>query len=987
MFSGGRPSRIGRAPYPVSLDVGSGIPIWKSVGVNVDAAGSSFVGRGEELAVFREACARVRQGSPAAVLVGGEAGVGKSRLVAEFTAGLSKRELVLLGGCVELGANGLAFAPFAAVLRTLVRELGVAGVSEVLPYGEARELGRLLPALGSSGGDGADGMARARLFEEFLALLAGVAEQRSIVLVIEDMHWADRSSRELLSFLLRNQHAVPGLLVIATHRSDQMQRSHPLRRLWAELDRLAWVRRFELGRMTKNEVISRLRGLLGREPDARLGEEIFRRSAGNPLFVEALSAGADAPVPESIRDLLLTPLEQLPARTRQVVRAAAVSGVRVGHPLLSAVTELDDAALTSELRPAAESNLMLVEENGYSFRHALVREVLYEDMLPGERTLLHVRYADALEKDSSLASDGRAAVESAHHWYASKRRPARALAASWRAAAEASASLAYAEQLHMLLQVLELWECVPDAADQIATSRDEVVEKAVHAGMAAGEGGRAMELIAAALPENGDPVRAGRLLTCRGELRFVLGLPGDVADLREAALLIPDGHDLRASVLNTLANRLLTIPREEEGRAAAREAMAAARATGDPRSEIIATVNLAYAQARAGDIDAHLPHLVAARAMADRIGDHSALMHAYRCEADVLQSAGRYEQAAEAARHGLRTAAEAGLARTSGPTQAGNLAEALIALGRWDEATEVIDHVLDLTPPPSLHAYLLVLRGTIALGRGDLDLARTCTDYAREVFTRGTSYAQDHLLLVHLEVDLRLAQGRRPDAMRLVEQALTTDEIETSPRYLWPVIEAGARAGVTGLDGTAAALPVIGPVQRAHQLTFTAETRSPDRWDRVAAAWADLRQPYPQALALLRAAEVAADAGDRALAQSHLSRAAAHADRLSAHPLRTRIDRLARLARISLTPANGSRAEDGQKRFDLTPREREVLDLIADGRTNRQIAEELFISVKTAGNHVSSILAKLGATSRLQAATTAHRHQLIRTTGEDMGSE
>jgi DNA-binding CsgD family transcriptional regulator/tetratricopeptide (TPR) repeat protein len=942
------------------------------------------VGRDEELAVLGEACARVQEGSPAAVLIGGEAGVGKSRLVAEFTSRLPGKGLVLVGGCVELGANGLAFAPFTAVLRGLVREFGVAGVAEVLPHGEARELGRLLPILGPSSRDGADGMARARLFEEFLALFAGLAEQkRSIVLIIEDMHWADRSSRELLGFLARNQHAAPGLLVIVTHRSDQLHRSHPLRRLWAELDRLAWVRRLELGRMTKSEVIDQLRGLLGHEPDAELSEEIFRRSAGNPLFVEALSVRADAPVPESIRDLLLTPLELLPAQTRRVVRAAAAGGVRVGHALLSAVTKLDDAALTEALRPAVGSNLMLVEENAYVFRHALVREVLYEDMLPGDRTVLHVRYAEVLEKNSSLVPAGRAAVESAHHWYASKRHPDRALAASWRAAAEALASLAYAEQLHTLLQVLRLWECVPDAAGQIATSRAEVLEKAVHAAMAAGEGTRAMELITAALSENQDAVRASRLLAWRGELRFALGLPGDLADLREAALLIPAGHDARASVLNTLANRLLTIPREEEGRAVAREAIAAAQATGDRRSEIMAVINLAYAQARAGDIDGKLPHLVAARATADRIGDHGVLMHAYRCEADVLQGAGRYEQATEASRHGLRAAAGAGLARTSGPTQAGNLAEALIALGRWDEATEMIEHGLDLTPTPSLHAYLLVLRGTIALARGDLNLAQTCTSYAREVFTRGTPYAQDYLLLVRLEVDLRLAQDRRPAAVRLVEQALTTDEIETSPRYLWPVIAAGARAGVTGLDETVSALPVIGPVQRADQLTFTAETGRPDLWDRVAAAWADLHQPYPQALALVRAAEVAVEAGDRALAHSHLSRAASHADQLSARPLRTRIDRLARLARISLTPADEPHVQDGQQDFGLTPREREVLDLVADGRTNRQIAEELFISIKTAGTHVSSILAKLGVTSRLQAATTAHRHRLIRTDGRN----
>jgi len=310
---------------------------------------------------------------------------------------------------------------------------------------------------------------------------------------------------------------------------------------------------------------------------------------------------------------------------------------------------------------------------------------------------------------------------------------------------------------------------------------------------------------------------------------------------------------------------------------------------------------------------------------------------------------------------------------------AGNLAEALIALGRWDEATETIDHALGQSPPPNPHAYLLVLRGSIALARGDLDLARTCAGYAREVFTGATPYAQDHLLLVRLEIDLRLAERRRPDAARLAEQVLSGDEFEPSPRYLWPVLEAAARAGATGLAGKAAALPVVGPVQHAHRLTFTAETSGPGQWESVAAAWADLHQPYPEALALLRAAEAAAEAGDRALTRSHLSRAAAHADRLSAHPLRTRIDRLARLSRVSLTPAGGPHADAGRERFGLTPREREVLDLIADGRTNRQIAEELFISIKTAGNHVSSILAKLGAAGRVQAAAIAHRHGLIRT--------
>ncbi|MEU6781245.1 response regulator transcription factor [Nonomuraea angiospora] len=522
----------------------------------------------------------------------------------------------------------------------------------------------------------------------------------------------------------------------------------------------------------------------------------------------------------------------------------------------------------------------------------------------------------------------------------------------------------------MLLRVLELWDQAPDPA----TSKADVLDEAIRAAIAAGENSAAVQLVETALSAEIDPARAGWLIAHRGELRHLLGLPGDLDDLREAARLTPVEHPARATVLNLLANRLLTVPLEEEGRLAAREALDAARAAGEAKAEVIATVNLTYARARAGDLDAQLPHLIDAQATARRIGDQGALLHACRCEADVLQGAGRYAEAAEAARRGLAAATRAGLARTAGPTHAGNLAEALIALGRWDEAAEIVEHALRVTPTPSLRAYLMVPAGTIALARGDLAGAEQAAAHAREVFTRGTAYAQDHLLLVRLEVDLRMAQGRAADAARLVAEALGGGR--TSPRYLWPVIDAGASLPVPGLPATAAALPVIGPVQEAHRLACAAATGQPGLWGSVAAAWRALRQPYPQALALLRAAEHAAEAGDRAAASAHLADAAREAGRLRADPLSARIERLARLARIPLA-ARGGTEPAGEREFGLTPRERDVLRLVADGRTNRQIAEELFISVKTAGAHVSNILAKLGVRSRVQAATAAHRHELI----------
>jgi predicted ATPase/DNA-binding CsgD family transcriptional regulator len=987
-----------------------------------------FVGRDRELSFLADAFTAAGDwggDNTAAVLLGGDAGVGKSRLVTEFTSGLDGRARVLTGGCLELGENGLPFAPFTAVLRGLVRDVGVDGVVQLLPGGAARELGRLLPALGQLDGQPDADLARARLFEEVIALLQGLVERQPVILVIEDIHWADRSSRDLLSFVVGNQPSVPGLLTLVTYRSDQLGRGHPLRPLLAELARFSWVRRLDLDPLSKSGVSAQLRGLLGGEPASELLDGIYRRSEGNPLFVQALlAAGAadEAPVPGSVRDLLAAPLQRLPGTARDVIRAAACSGVRVGHALLAEVTDLGDAGLSQALRPAVDWNLLLVAEDAYVFRHALIREVVYADLLPGERALLHVRYAEALEREALLASPGRVAVELAYHWRAAGRAHAsKALTAAWRAAEAARESVAYAEQLQMLSQVLELWESVPDAVEQVGADHVAVLETAIQAAVSAGEGEAATALITRALTEidtDTDPGRAGQVLRHRGELRYALGLPGDIDDLRAAARLVPPGHPARAAVLNTLANRLLTIPYEEEGRAAAQEAILAAQQAGDARSELTAAINLAYAGACAGDLDGELPRLAEARAAAERLGDTGALLHAYRCEADVLQAAGRHEPAAAAARSGLTVATQAGLARTAGPTHAGNLAEALISLGRWDEAVEILEHALELTPTPNLRAYLQVLRGAVALARGDLAVAEAAMEYAHEVFTRGTSYAQDHLLLIEAEVDLRVAQDRPAAATTLIERTLANQNAERSPRYLWPVLTAAARAVTASsarpdrgpaadrgvllahLRALSARLPVIGPVQRAQQLTFAAETASspdsagttrqtakpdgPAAWDRAAAAWADLAQPYPQAKTLLRAAAAAVDAGDRNAAAERLRRAAGHAELLAAHPLRAQIDQLARLARISLDDGTrgtaGPSAEPGEqirRSLGLTPRELEVLRLLAQGSTNRQIAEKLFISVKTASVHVSNILTKLDVSSRVQAATAAHRLNLV----------
>ena len=352
------------------------------------ASSPVLVGRAEQMAALEAAFVSVRQGGPSAVLLGGEAGVGKSRLVSDFSrTAASAGARVLTGGCLELGTDGLPFAPFTAVLRDLVHEMGADAVASMLPGRTTRGLARLLPELGEpdTGGDPAE--ARARLFEEVLRALEYLTRHSPLVLVIEDAHWADRSSRDLLTFLIGNQRSLSGLLIVVTYRSDELHRTHPLRPLLASLDRIAWVERIELQRLTRQDTSELAVRILGREPDGDLAEALYHRSEGNPLFIEALlccDGEISRELPESLRDLLLESVRRLPEDTQEVLRVASAGGASTGHLLLAAVSGLDDAALTRAVRPAVTANVLHPSGDGYAFRHELIREAVHDDLLPGE---------------------------------------------------------------------------------------------------------------------------------------------------------------------------------------------------------------------------------------------------------------------------------------------------------------------------------------------------------------------------------------------------------------------------------------------------------------------------------------------------------------------------------------------------------------------------------------------------------------------------
>jgi len=1025
-----------------------------------------LVGRAGEISRLRSAFAAVREGTPATVLVGGEAGVGKTRLISEFAAteqGAGAR--VLTGGCLQLGADGLPFAPFTAVLRDLVRELGAEAIAGLLGGRAIRELARLLPELGEPPSGGDQGEARARLFEQVLVLLEHLAERAPVILAIEDAHWADRSSRDLLSFLVRNQRALEGVLVVVTYRSDELHRTHPLRPLIAELDRIEWVERMDLPSLTRREAGEFASRILGSPLDAPQADRLYRRTGGNPLFLETLltSQAADGgELPDTLRDLLLISVHRLPEESQELLRVASAGGERVGHALLAAVSGLSPDELTRVLRPAVTANTLLTEADDYVFRHALIREAVHEDLLPGEHGRLHARFARAIDADRSLVPPDRAQIEMAHHWYAAHD-VTWALASAWQAAADAGQALAHAERLALVERVLELWDQVPDAAERIGASHSEVLEEAVEAAYDAGEVERGTALATAALKEldPAEPARVAPLLGRRAEFHRQLGRDNS-ADLKRALDLVP------ADEAPAARTKILVCAvchggrhRPEDG-PMAQEALTLARRAGDSASEASALLTLAVTLCDPGGMavpgSETLSLVAQARSIAGGANAYKTMQHVAIDESHLLEGAGEHDAAAEVARQGMADAEAYGLFRTSGTFLAINLAEPLMALGRWDEAIEVLEHARELSPPPINQTALDVVAGLIAAARGDAAAAARWAAAARAVLDTARFKDQHHLPLAQLDIDTAIAAGDPAAAMAAATDALDRYDLPGSiTRYGWPVFVSGARACTAALrqasvrrdvplrekaaallgrlGGIVAEFGAFGPVQEGWRQTFRAvalqaqqlsaaagtagSSAAPENpadpgnsatpggpedlctaWDAAAAAWAVVRQPYQEAEARASAAAAAVAAGDRDRAATRLRRAATLAAGLRAAPLSDEITRLSRrvLRPVSDRSAAGTAGDPagsagpagpagaanstgpygpaGQAEpvpLGLTARELEVLELVAAGRSNREIAGELFISAKTASVHVSNILAKLGVGSRGEAAATAYR--------------
>jgi DNA-binding CsgD family transcriptional regulator/tetratricopeptide (TPR) repeat protein/acylphosphatase len=988
---------------------------------------AAFIGRAEPLGALEAGLERAAAGEPGAFLVGGEAGVGKTRLVSEFgVRAEAAGARVTTGGCVELSGGVAPLLPVVEALRRVSEQIGWGEWLRLI--GDARpELARLLPELGAPSTTPDRALAQSRLFELLLGVLRRLADREPVVWIVEDVHWADASTLDLLSFVVRNLRD-ERVLVVATFRDEETERRERLRAWLAWVSRAGRVERIDLARFGPVELRALLTGVLGVEPDRGLAERLFARSDGNAFIAEELLAATENgdAIPATLRDVFVGHLARLDPSSQQVVRAAAAIGRRVDHQLLATVAELPDDRLLPALREAVRHRLLVPEPDGrtYGFRHALMREAAGAELLPGEREQLHARIAEALAGRREPA-DGTAATlagEIAHHWRAAGDAP-RSLAAAVHAGSEAARAHAFADALELYEQALSAWEAVPDAQALAGTDRPGLLARAAEAAGLAGDRFRAIELADAALRELdpvAEPARAGFLYARRGWFVWNIGRGAEeaLADLEEAIRLVPaepPSHE-RAEALSKLVRVLALLGRNDECRRRGEEALALVRGLGAGALESELLNSLGVRAANLGREEEALALLREALDIAEEAGDPECLGLAYANLSSILGSYCRFEEAVAVSLEGAEAARRLGVELVMGLWCIANAAENLVDLGRFDEADGLTARALEYDARDTTAVVLHLGRADLTARQGRLEAAEGHLKLARELGADSYSLEFRAAEAGH-GARIALQRGRSQEAGALCAEVLALtaaaeDEInaamllslglraqadlaERARARRRPEEESGARAAADAMQETWRSLRVaLGPGRtpspevEAHAATANAErTRldgasDPAHWATAQAAWDELGMVHLAAYARWRRAEALLAAhGARDEAGALLAEAHAACVVMGAEPLRADVEALARRARIELPgpatpPADAEGATRAQQQsaaetLGLTARELDVLALLADGRTNRQIAEALYISVKTAGAHVSSILRKLDATTRTQAAAVA----------------
>ena len=983
-----------------------------------------MVGRDGELGRLLTLLDDAEAGRSVVALVSGDAGVGKTRLIGEVTRLAAGRGFTVLSGqCAELG-DSVPYLPLADALRGAAQSTGVRDALSSRPA-----LGRLLP----EGGEGpiADsdrsGLARQQMFGGVLGLLAELAAAAPVLLVLEDLHWADASTRDLVTFLSRMLHR-ERVALIGSYRTDDLHRRHPLRPVVAELLRLPSVIAVDLTPLVPSALAEHLTATAPGRIDATELNDIVSRAEGNAYYAEELlaaSVGSDPGrrdiLPAGLAALLLSRVEQLSDPTQRVLRAAAVAGRKADDELVRTLSGLEAAEYEGAVREAVTHQLLVPHgTEGYVFRHALLREAVYADLLPGERTRLHATMCSLLADEQRLTIAGTAA-ELAQHCLASHDIPG-AFAASVRAGKDAEQLGAPAEAHRHYDQALALWERVTDPEKTAGMERGKLGLMSATSAADSGDVDRAVHLlrrlrqVLAAQAEQGGPPVDVKLISRIGErLAFNLMLiddpkaPAEAVEVARATVEATPADPPSSQYARALTTYAYSLVVEEDFSVArdwAERGIAAARAADAPWVEADALVTLGFMSNAEGRNDEAIKVLTVAHKQArEAMMLGVELRSAYHLARAHLER-GDLTTGGAVAHEGTKRAIQTGLDMSPYGVDLQHLHfQCHFADGKWDHAQEIADGFpVRVTSPPEASLSSMALFIDVARGNPAVEERRAWIEPFWSVRGFDYSFIAHGLLAEHAlwqgDTEQALAEAQaaidlndvppwgyspsvlRPAAVALSARADRAAQARASGDHETARAEASAAAELIDVARRGAAFPkrpkfILGPEGRGWLARAEAEYQraagdnDPQAWQAVLDAFGPA-YAYEIARTRWRLAEALAEAGRRDEAEEQWRRAAQTADALGARPLRRVLDDLARRARIGTAPD----LPDGAVLASLTSREREVLRLIAAGRSNREIASVLFIAPKTASVHVSNILGKLGAASRTEAAAIAHREGL-----------
>ena len=941
--------------------------------------GGRLVGREAELDRIAGAVVSARGGASRCLLVTGEAGIGKSRLVAEAVAGLEEA-LVITGHAADMTTGEIPFGVVADTLRDLVRVAGV----DVLEPAEREALAPLLP-----GAAPRQPVERVQLLSAFLDLLERLARDRLVVWVVEDLHWADSATRDLVGLAARTLPA--GLLIIATVRTDDPERTPAaeaaLTSYVAGLARAPGCEVLALSRLSPDAVQHQLRDLLGARPPAEVASRVERLSDGIPFVVEELVAAAGRPELTTAAAVAAGRLDGLSPETRRLVEAAAVGDGHLRISLLEQVLDVTPEELDAALVEALRAGILTTDHqrDAVGFRHALLREATSRETGPGARRSWHRRWAEVLEDNPGVLAGDPALLAIAEHWHQA-RDVRRALAATVAALPAAERVCRADEELDLWARVMRGYATLDDAAQVTGFGiREAYARSALTAGVASRAAERAwIEAVPTELLT--EPVRRFHALNDVVHGKGEANAYADDELLAISSAVDEEENDLLAVMVRAFTGSNLTQHTERGDELIAR-AWADARRLGDTRVAFMVAAVESYRAQVLGDPEGAATRL---REVLEEIGDTTwvGVFHLWGNLAWCEVVCGNHERADAAVTEALSRLRRPHLTINVWEHLVENATATWLLSGQWARARDLFEtsgpwweddvrtsnarhDLLELqqrgtadlerwyahldSPAPGGAAVCMVreLLGAGAAARGDLRAMRALL---RPLWTGDRVTLDDDqlwftaVLAARIEADASLAATARDDG-RAAEEHLA--EVEA----------AASRFRRFGRLGEVWPLDLAAQVDRFRGRDARPALRA------ALAGWERIGHVPDVAVTHLSLAEQEAVHGDRDAARHHLVAGRQVAECLEARPLLERADALAE--RYALAPRE--RRTDGV----LTEREVEVLRLVADGLTNGQIGVKLVMSPKTASVHVSHILAKLDAANRTEAAATARRQGLL----------